>query len=248
MDPSSPLFGESVSVVMPAYNEADALPISVKKTADVLSSACRDYEIIVVDDHSTDATATVLRDLSASIPSLRFSANPGQPGKGSAVSYGATLATKDLVVLLDADLDLPPEQLPVFFSTYEKSGADIVIGSKLHPDSQLEVTPRRSWMSRGYRTIVSLLFAFPYRDTQTGLKLFRRTVLTELLPSVRTARFVYDLELLLLAHEKGHRIVEAPVIVHSTSQAGSSVNLRAVCQSLVETGGIWVRRMGRRFR
>jgi glycosyltransferase involved in cell wall biosynthesis len=126
---------------------------------------------------------------------------------------GAQLAHGDLVMFMDADLDVHPRQLAILHRALVDDGADVVIGSKLHRASQIAYPLRRRILSLGYYVLVRTLFRLPVHDTQTGLKLYRREVLERIVPRLLVKRFAHDLEALVNAHRLGFRIVEVPVVV-----------------------------------
>jgi glycosyltransferase involved in cell wall biosynthesis len=206
------LVEQKISVIVPAYNESQAIAANLRAIVDALSPHAPHLEIIVVDDGSHDQTwrhaAATMERSAATVRILRYERNEG---KGFALACGARHATGEFVVFLDADLDLHPDQVPSFFDILFSTGADAVIGSKWHPDSQVEYPAWRRVLSHGYYALVHLLFGLPLRDTQTGLKLFRARLLESVVPRLLTKRFAFDVELLAVAHRMGFKIVEAPV-------------------------------------
>ena len=201
--------GLTLSVIMPAHNEARCIFASVQETARALEGT--EYEIIVVDDGSADNTrAEALRAAEANghVKVVTYNENFG---KGYALKYGFGHTTGELVAFLDADMDLHPCQIWTLYDVMQQTGADVVIGSKRHPESKLDYPLQRRFVSWGYFTLVHLLFGLPIHDTQTGLKLFRREVLERVFPRMQVRRFAHDLELLVGAHRFGYRIAEAPV-------------------------------------
>jgi glycosyltransferase involved in cell wall biosynthesis len=211
-----------ISVIMPAYNESRVIYESVLVTADTLKD--NDYEIIVVDDGSLDATYTEALRAAQVVNNrptkgqVKVFRNEPNRGKGQTLKTGCSHATGDLVAFLDADLDLNPCLLWTLYEVMQESEADVVIGSKNHPNSKLFYPWHRKVLSQSYFALIHLLFGLPLHDTQTGIKLFRREVLEQVLPRMRVQRFAYDLELLVGAHRFGYRIAEAPVEV--TFQGG----------------------------
>jgi glycosyltransferase involved in cell wall biosynthesis len=128
---------------------------------------------------------------------IRLEANAG---KGWALVRGAQAARADLVLFMDADLDVHPRQLAILHRALLEDRADVVIGAKLHPNSEISYPPKRRALSLGYYALVRLLFRLPVRDTQTGLKLYRRQVLERIVPRLLVKRFAHDLEALVNAH------------------------------------------------
>ncbi len=202
---------EKISVILPAFNEGAVIADRVREIARTFSG--RDYEIIVVDDGSTDDTLSWAQQVSAENTGARVIHYAPNRGKGFALRQGFLNSTGELIAFLDADRELDPHQLITFETMMKQDGADAIIGSKMHPESRLNYPSIRRAVSYGYFVLVHSLFGLPIHDTQTGIKLFRREVLEQLLPHMQVDRFAFDLELLVAAHLYGYSIVEAPVIV-----------------------------------
>jgi glycosyltransferase involved in cell wall biosynthesis len=202
-----------VSVVIPAFNEASLVERCVVETVATLTELQFRHEVIVVDDGSEDGTAELARAVADRFPNVRVVGHEVNRGKGSALIRGASAAAGDLVLFLDADLEVHPRQLRLLWRTMEETNADVVIGSKLHPQSQIDYPVERRILSHGYYWLVKALFRLPVHDTQTGLKLYRREVLARVLPRLVIKRYAHDLEVLVNVHRLGYRIAETPVVV-----------------------------------
>lgn len=204
---------DEVTIVIPAYDEASRIDPTLRGTAACMEEFGCPYEILIVDDGSHDATRRVSEQVARELDSVRVIGYEHNAGKGYAIVQGARAARGDLVLFLDADLEVHPRQLQVLYEAMQEANADIVIGSKMHSDSRVDYPRKRQVMSWGYYAIVRLCFGLPVRDTQTGLKLFRKEVLDGVVPRMLVKRFAFDLEALVIAHRLGFRIVEAPVVV-----------------------------------
>lgn len=211
--------GGSVSVLMPAFNLEKVIADNVRRVHALFAGQIP-FEIIVIDDGSRDQTAAELRRLQAEIPELHPLLLPRNVGKGAALRAGFEVSRGSHIVFLDADLDLPPGQIPDFFKILTDERADVVIGSKQHPASRISYPWQRRIMSAIYYRLVKLLFGLPVRDTQTGLKLFTRATLQWPFPRVLVKAFAFDLELLALIHQQGFKIAEAPVTVDFQGKGG----------------------------
>jgi glycosyltransferase involved in cell wall biosynthesis len=161
-------------------------------------------------------------------------------GKGFALSCGVDQSVGELVTFIDADMELDPANIKGFINLMEARNCDAVIGSKRHPDSKVAYPRFRRFQSGIYQLLVRILFNLDVRDSQTGLKLFRRQVLREALPLLAIKQFAFDLELLIVARQLGYRnIVEAPISLDY--QFESTVNLRTAWRVLWDTAAIYYR-------
>lgn len=198
------------------------------------------FEIIVVDDGSADSTSQSL--LIAEFPdaTVRFVHYVQNRGKGHALLCGARYARGEYVVFLDADLDLHPDQLPLFFETLELKGADVVVGSKWHPLSNVATRRLRRIYSTCYYLLTRTLFRLPVRDTQVGLKLFRSEALRPVLGRALCKRFAFDLEALVIINRMGFKIAESPVTL-TFQRFGNRINMRDVVRMMIDTAAIFYR-------
>lgn len=231
---------ERISVVIPVYNEAERIRnnlMEVKKTFD--NFGCP-YEIIAIDDGSSDNSYEVLRKIKNKVPNLIVKKNSQNFGKGRALKKAFKYVKGDLVVWLDADLDLHPFQIKTFYDIMMLDNADIVIGSKLHPNSKLNYPFHRKVISLGYYFFIRFLFNLPCHDTQTGIKLFRRNILEKVFSRILVKKFAFDLEVLVNAHHLGFRIAEAPIILDNQRKY-SRINLRAIFATFWDTLAVWYR-------
>jgi glycosyltransferase involved in cell wall biosynthesis len=203
--------GTWLSVIIPAYNEGRVIVQTLAAACEALDGL--DFELVVVDDGSADETHTLVQQAAATQPRIVPIHYDLNRGKGHALRHGFSQARGDRVAFLDADLDLHPRLLCDLVRVMDQTRADVVIGSKMHPQSQVEYPAARRVLSRGYYLLIRLLFGLPVQDTQTGIKLFRRAVLAEILPKMTIEGFAYDLQLLVIAHQRGYRIESAPIVL-----------------------------------
>lgn len=226
---------------MPAHNEAMQLSKAVEATCAVLVGMDMLFEIIVVDDHSTDATLSIAQALAVRHVEVIACSNTGKPGKGAALRFGFAQSSGEYIMFLDADLDLHPSRIPTFLSIMDEANADIVVGSKQHVDSNVHYPFRRRVISLVYRNLVRALFRLSVRDTQTGMKLFRRNVLQAVLPETRIAQYAQDLEILVLAKRNGFVVVESPVELSYHAEPTTSITMGSILRTGVDTLRIWFR-------
>jgi len=204
-----------ITVIMPAFNEAEVIERNVKETIITFDNFNVDFEIIIIDDGSTDETWKKIKDLESKFQNVKATRNMKNYGKGRALKKGFRFAKGEYVVFLDSDIDLHPAQLETFFDIMKLDDSDVVIGSKRHPNSKLNYPLQRRIISSIYFFFIKILFGLPIRDTQTGLKLFKYNVLKEVFPKVVVKSFAFDLEILAYANRLGYKIAEAPVFIDS---------------------------------
>lgn len=206
---------------MPAYNEAERIAKGITETAKAFNEFGCSWELIVMDDGSTDNTFQIAQELSAKYPQhIIVKKNPIHLGKGRALKKSLRYTSGDYVVFLDADMDLPPIQAQTLFDIMRLDNADVVIGSKMHPNSIVNYPLERKIFSLGYYFLIRILFDLPCHDTQTGLKLFKVEVLRKVFPRILVKKFAFDLEVLVNAHHLGFRIAEAPIVLNSQRDYG----------------------------
>ncbi len=207
------IFKDKISVIMPAHNEGSHIFDNIKETHDVFKKTKRDFEIILVDDGSSDNTYSEAMRATEIFNNLKVVKHNKNNGKGNALKDGFNYVTGEYVVFLDSDLDLHPHQLHRLFSIMRNEQAEVITGSKYHPDSKLNYPPHRKLISKIYAFTLKILFSLPIRDTQTGIKIFKHEVLKRVFPRVLCKRYVFDVELLANANRLGYKIAESPIVL-----------------------------------
>ena len=205
----------SVSVIIPAYNEAARLPLTLRATADYFAARSEPFEILVVDDGSADETAQIVAGFAAEHPgwSVQCLGYGGNRGKGFAVRYGMLRASGDRRVFCDADLATPAEEYEVVLTAMEREGAQIGIGSRPLRQSHLMVHQPwvREWLGRGFNKAVRVLAVPGIADTQCGFKVFTAEAATDVFSRCRLDGFAFDSEALYIARRLGYTIAEVPI-------------------------------------
>jgi glycosyltransferase involved in cell wall biosynthesis len=230
-----------ISVIMPAYNEAHHIIANIRETMDTLKDFDVSYEIIVLDDGSRDNTFKVVKDFAGICNGkIKIYQNRKNFGKGRTLKKAFRYTKGEYIVFLDADLDLHPSQIKGLFRKMEKNNCDIVIGSKRHPKSVLVYPVGRRIISDVYFFLIKILFGLPVRDTQTGLKLFKRKVLENVLPRILVKKFAYDLEILAIAHHLGYKIAQIPVRLNFQRMKGR-IRLKTIWDTFTDTLAIFYR-------
>ena len=202
-----------LSVVVPAYNEALRLPATLAAMREYLDANEPEYEVIVVDDGSSDTTPQVVDDAARQWPQLALVRQRPNQGKGAAVRKGMLKATGELRLLSDADLSTPMSELSKLRDRIGGS-TTIAIGSRAMADSRIEVHQprRREVMGRTYNVMLRVLVLPGLHDTQCGFKLFTAEAAVACFTPLRTPRFGFDAEVLLRARKHGWQIAEVPVV------------------------------------
>lgn len=228
-----------ISCVVPAFNEESRLRGTLRQVTEYLAGRGPDYEIIVVDDGSTDRTTDVALAHAARDPRCRLIRQGRNCGKGAAVRRGVAEATGTLVLFTDADLSTPIEEEAKLRQALE-AGHDIAIGSRALPDSRVELHQPwfRELMGKTYNRLIRLFLIGGIRDTQCGFKMFRAEAAREIFPLGRIDRFGFDVEILYIARLNGHRIAEVPVRWINSPQSKVRV-LRDSTRMLTDLASVW---------
>jgi dolichyl-phosphate beta-glucosyltransferase len=203
---------ESISVIIPAYNEEQRIIPTIRRISEYLKDNWRDYEIVIVDDGSADGTARIVEKLSGSLPNVSLLRSERNRGKGSAVKRGVLSSRGEFLLISDADLSTPIEEIEKLLAFMDE-GYDIVIGSRGLSSSELEM--RQPWyregMGRAFNVLVSVFLMGGIKDTQCGFKLFRGDVARKVFEKCRIEGFSFDVEVLFLAGKMGCGIKEVPI-------------------------------------
>lgn len=232
-----------LSVVIPTYHQERIIVKDVKKINAVLEKIRYDYEIVVVVDGKDDQTFNQAKKIEdKKIKVVGYETNHG---KGYAVRFGMARTKGDIVAFIDAGMDLDPNGLSMLLEHFEWYNADIIVGSKRHPASQIDYPWQRKIISWVYQIIVRILFGLNVRDTQAGIKFYKREVLENVLPRLIVKTYAFDIEILAVAYRLGYkRIFEAPIRLTTWSPEGSIVSqsiLKAIFSTFWDTAAVFYR-------
>ncbi len=202
-----------LSVVVPCYNEEGRLPRTIEQIEHYLDGKRASYELILVDDGSADGTRRVMDAAAERHEGVRVEALPRNRGKGRALAVGVQAAKGDEILLTDADLSTPIEELDKL-ETALRDGAGVAIASRAMRGSRVEISQPlyRVLMGKCFNLIVQAVLLPGIWDTQCGFKLFRADIAHRVFADLSTDGFGFDPEVLYRARKQGVRIVEVPVV------------------------------------
>jgi glycosyltransferase involved in cell wall biosynthesis len=202
-----------LSIVIPAFNEEGRLAESLKQIREYLNRRSMQFEVLVVNDGSTDGTAKLVERTRDGFPELRLISNPGNHGKGFSVRHGMLEARGEIALFTDADLSAPIEEADKLLAALREGGYDGAIGSRALDRSLIEVHQSRFREIAGiiFNLVVRSTIGLPFQDTQCGFKAFRMEKSRAIFELQRIKGFGFDPEILFLAQKMALRIAEVPV-------------------------------------
>jgi len=225
-----------LSVIIPAYNEAERLPPFLEQVIEFAAADPRQVEIIVVDDGSSDGTSDAV--LSRAVPGVRLIRHLQNAGKGAAVRTGMLRAIGHKRLFVDADGATGMSQLPLL----EAAESPVAIGSREGEGAVVQASKHRRFLGRWFNRAVRMGAVPGILDTQCGFKLFSTPEAIELFTFSRETGYAFDVEVLMLAHKRGVQVAEVPITW--TEIPGSKVSLLKDGMKMLEA----VRRIKARWR
>ena len=224
-----------LSVIIPTYNEEKRLTGTLQSINDYFSRQSYDYEILVVDNGSTDKTAQIVRNLAGQIKGLKLIEGSASRGKGFAVKKGMLMAKGDFRIFTDADNSTSIDQIEKMWPEFKK-GYDVVIGSRDVEGAVLD--PPQPWirdkiLGKGfklYRKIILGLWGI--QDTQCGFKCFTKKATEEIFPRCKIIHFAFDAEVLIIGKSLGYKIKEIPVYWKNDPE--SKVNFKSIIKMAID--------------
>jgi len=202
-----------LSIIIPAYNEELRITPTLERLHAFLAAQSRSYELLVVDDGSTDGTAQLIETLAERIPHLQVIRSTPNRGKGAVVRLGMLAARGDVRVMCDADGSMPPDELPKLLARLATGEYEIAIGSRYAPGAAANTSqPKwRVWWSRLCNKVIQRSLVPGVTDTQCGFKAFTAPAARDLFGRARINGWAFDLEVLALARRRGWAIAEVGV-------------------------------------
>ncbi len=207
---------DQISVIIPCFNEGQTIYKNIEKISSYLKSQFKIFEIIAVNDGSTDNTAEELKKAQQAF-AIEIINNETNAGKGKVVRDGIAKSRYDLIMFLDADLAIPIEELEKFNQSIEQ-GCDIAIASRFVPGLKVK-TPvlwYRKIMERVFRLLRKIILnSWKIEDTQCGFKVFKRDAAQKIFSKATINRFAFDAEIIFIAKKLGYRIKELPITLQN---------------------------------
>lgn len=215
----------SVSVVLPAYNEAETIEATVQRTLDALASflPAGSFEVIVAEDGCEDRTPEIADRLAAADERVRHVHSERRLGRGGALERAFAAANGDVLAYLDTDMATDMRHLEELIERIRTGDADVATGSRWIPGNEADRPLERGIPSRGYNVLVQLILRSKLRDHQCGFKAMTRAAFEELAPEIGDDHWFWDTELLVRAQRAGYEVAEFPV--EWTPKGDSTVDL-----------------------
>ncbi len=212
-----------ISLIIPVYNEEKRIKLTLSNCISYFKNKKINYEIIIVDDGSTDKTRLIVKDFSNKNKNIKLTKQRNNKGKGYSVKEDMLLARGDYLLFSDADLSTPIREVEKFIKVI-KSGYDIVIASRNMKGSIIPIKQPffRSFLGTIFPFIVSLLILPGYKDTQCGFKLFKKNVAKKIFNKQKINGFGFDVEILFIAKKHNYKTKELPVTW--SNALGSKIN------------------------
>lgn len=211
-----------ISLVIPCYNSAAYIKEHLERLATFLATHFSEFEIIAVDDGSSDTTLEVLTECAAADSHIKVLAQKPNRGKGAAVKAGVLASRGEVVIFTDADLPYNLDAIPTFAQAL-RSGTDVVLGAREVGGMVAGQRSHRTLLSRLFAGLANLVLYTEVPDTQAGFKGFTKAAAQEIFSRVSIPGFGFDVEAIVIAQQKGMRVASLPVVL--VNQAPSTVRV-----------------------
>ena len=230
------MIDEGVSVIIPVFNDHEALKHAIPESLRALSNITDSFEILVAEDGSTDGSAELVRDWHIRDPRVILLHADERLGRGRALNRTIQSAKYGIVCYYDVDLATDIAHLPELIGAIH-DGADIATGSRLMPDSNIIRSGKREIASQGYNFLVRTILGSNLYDHQCGFKAFRKEQIISLIPEVKAPHWFWDTEVLIRGKRKGWQIAEFPVVWNEGP--GTTVRFKDVFSMGSQIIGLW---------
>jgi len=235
-----------ISIIVPAYRAEKTIKKNLLEVKEVMDDLKKPYEIICVVDGTVDNTEKEAKKVEEKHPKkVKVFSYLTNLGKGHAVRFGMAKAKGDIIGFLDAGLEINPDAIPLIIEHMNWYEADAIIASKRHQASRVEYPWQRRLLSFGYQLLVRVLFGLKVKDTQVGLKVFKRELLEKVMPRLMVKEFAFDIEILSVAGKLGYKkIFEAPVemrMIFGSSTIASKGFRKTILKMLTDTLAVFYR-------
>lgn len=230
-----------LSLIIPVYRQENTIVHNLQVIKRALDAIRYDYEIIAVVDGHIDSSFEKIK--AATIPKVTCLYYSENHGKSYAIRLGMHEAKGDYVMFMDSGMEIDTSGISMLIEHMEWYNADIIVGSKRHPASQVQYSSVRKILSYGYYLFVKLLFGVSVQDTQAGIKIYKKNVIEKVLPRLVEKKFAGDLEVLVVARLLGFtRIYEAPIkLDYSLGGVTSAATFHAIYNIFIDTLSIFYR-------
>jgi dolichol-phosphate mannosyltransferase len=224
--------GYSISVIIPVYNEESKIHSLLAHIREILSETLLQYELIIINDGSTDNTELVVAEEGKLDNRIKLLSYKENRGKGHAVKMGVLNSKGEIVCFLDGDLDISPSEIKNYIKGLE--GCDLVIASKAHPLSIITAPFVRKMLSKMFNMLVRLAVGINIKDTQSGLKIGNGNALRQIFNVMLVKRYAFDVEMLAIASKLNLKIKESPIEI----TLDCSFKFREILNMFVDVLGI----------
>lgn len=235
-----------ISVIVPTFKQENTIVNDLTRIKNVLDKLRYETELICVVDGKVDDTFDNAKKFAKKYDKVKVIGYETNKGKGYAVRFGMAESKGDIIGFMDSGMDINPNGLSLLLEHFEWYKADVIVGSKRHPVSKVDYPWQRRILSIGYQVLVRVLFGLKIKDTQVGMKFFRREVLEKVLPRVLVKAYAFDIEILAVANNLGFkRIYEAPVEIKLNFGGNSDITsqkfIRTIFAMFLDTLAVFYR-------
>jgi glycosyltransferase involved in cell wall biosynthesis len=215
-----------ISIIVPAYQAQKFIYDNLIELCQILKKLNKSFEVICVVDGATDTTSIEAKKAAITLSQIKIFEYIKNRGKGYAVRYGMNKCQGNIIGFVDAGRDISYKDVMEFFKIMKNENSDIVVGSKRHSRSVVNYTKFRKLFSLGYQFYVKNLFGLSVRDTQVGMKIFKKELINKILPLMRVDGFAFDIEMLAVSQKLlNAKITEAPIHVN-LEESNSTIKIK----------------------